>query len=191
MLHLEDSIRDAELIAARLEFGGLVAEIDQVDNWDAFNSALVQQPYDIILCDYNLPGYDGLAALKLAREKQPHTPVIVISGSIGEDEAVKCLHQGATDYLLKGRLERLIPAVSRALNESEQRDQQRRAEEKLRHSEERFRQFAEHSNDAVWIVELNPERIAYVSPAVERIWGLSAAAFSESARVWLAAVHPE
>ena len=128
LLHLEDNPRDAELVAARLEFGGLPLNIDQVNNWEDYTEALAQHFYDLILCDYNLPGYDGLAALKAAREKQPQTPVIVISGSIGEEDAVRCLHLGATDYLLKQRLERLVPAVNRALNEAEQKLQRSRAE---------------------------------------------------------------
>ncbi|HYF36021.1 MAG TPA: response regulator, partial [Prosthecobacter sp.] len=191
LLHLEDNPRDAELVAAKLALCGLPTNIDQVDNWQDYTAALTRQPYDLIRCDYNLPGYDGLAALQAARESQPQTPVIVISGSIGEEDAVRCLHLGATDYLLKQRLERLVPAVNRALSESEQRQQRSHAEELLRDSEIRFQQLAEHSTDAVWITALTPERIIYVSPAVERIWGLTPAQFCESSRVWLAAIHPD
>jgi two-component system, cell cycle sensor histidine kinase and response regulator CckA len=191
ILHLEDNPRDAELIAAKLELDGISAEIFHVSDWDTYTRALETEFHDLILCDYNLPGADGVTALETARKLQPHTPVIMISGSIGEEEAVRCLQLGATDYLIKERMERLVPAVLRALEESQERHQRRRAEKRLRDSESRFRQFAEHSTDAVWLVELNPERIVYVSPAVERIWGLTPAQFAESARVWLAAVHPD
>ena len=87
----------------------------------SFEAALAREPFDLILADYNLPGYDGIAALKWAQATQPDAPVIMISGTLGEEEAVKCLHIGATDYLLKGHLGRLVPAVRRALEEADAR----------------------------------------------------------------------
>jgi len=94
-----------------------------VNSKESFEAALSGDSsgdsFDIILSDYNVPGYDGIAAVMLAREKRPETPVIVVSGTMGEDEAVKYLHVGATDDLLKARLERLVPAVQRAIQEAE------------------------------------------------------------------------
>lgn len=117
MLHLEDSSADARYIKDLLESNGLEAETVVVDNRSALLEALSDR-FDLALCDYNLPGFDGLSALRLIREKQPDVPVIVVSGSIDDEEAVKCLHLGATDYLLKQRMERFIPAVRRALQEA-------------------------------------------------------------------------
>jgi PAS domain S-box-containing protein len=191
ILHLEDNARDAELVEERLQSESIDAELRHVSDWEGYVTALEKEGFDIILCDYNLPGADGVTALQTARKLHPHTPVIMISGSMGEDEAVRCLQLGATDYLLKDRMDRLAPAVRRALEESLERRKLRHAEKRLRDSESRFRQFAEQSTDAVWLVELNPERIVYVSPAVERIWGMPPTQFSEEARAWLAAVHPE
>jgi PAS domain S-box-containing protein len=191
LLHLEDCPRDAELIINRLEAGGLISEIVRVDDQQAFEAALLNQAYDLVLCDYNLPGYDGFAALKQVRKTQPHAPVIIISGSIGEEEAVECLHLGATDYLLKERLERLVPAVKRALAESKVHYARRQAEEKLRDSEERFRQLAEQSSEGFWFVGLNPERTLYVSPALERIWAQPAERYYHEPRAWLDNIHPD
>ena len=184
LLHLEDNPKDAELIHDRLEVAGLASEITRVSNRRGFEAALNNATYHVILCDFNLPDYDGISALSAARASQPDVPVIVISGSLGEEEAVKCLHLGATDYLLKQRLERLPNAVRRAIIAADEQRKRRRAEAELRASEERFRLLAQHSRDGFWFVGLKPERVLYVSPAVELIWGRSAEEFYRDANVW-------
>ena len=131
ILHLEDSPRDAALIENKLVAAGLSCQIIQVDDESGFESALAAGSFDVILCDYNLPDYDGLSALKVAREKHPVTPVMLISGTLGEEEAVKCLQLGATDYLLKQRLDRLPAAVTRALHEAAEHLKRRQAEFEL------------------------------------------------------------
>jgi two-component system, cell cycle sensor histidine kinase and response regulator CckA len=190
LLHLEDNPKDAELIQDRLEVGGLTSSITRVSNRSGFEAALDDASYSLILCDFNLPDYDGLSALSAARAKQPDVPVIVISGSLGEEEAVKCLHLGATDYLLKQRLERLPNAVRRAIIGAEEQRKRRQTEAELRASEERFRLLAQHSRDGFWFVGLRPERVLYVSPAVERIWGQSAERFYEDANAWWEGIDP-
>jgi two-component system cell cycle sensor histidine kinase/response regulator CckA len=121
VLHLEDSARDAEVVRHKLDAGALSCDVLLVNSKDSFEAALRQEPFDLILSDYDLPGYDGVAALKLAQLAQPDVPVIIISGTVGEEEGVRCLHLGATDYLLKDRLDRLVPAVQRAIQEAEAR----------------------------------------------------------------------
>jgi two-component system, cell cycle sensor histidine kinase and response regulator CckA len=143
VLHLEDSPRDAEVVQHKLESGGLGCEIVLVDSKEGFESALARDVYDVILCDHNLPGYDGRSAIKLARERLPLVPVISLSGTLGEEEAVECLKQGATDYVLKQRLERLVPAVKRALQEAEERRARLQAEAASRETEEQFRSMFE------------------------------------------------
>ncbi len=143
VLHLEDSPRDAELIQEKLEVLGLACEIVRVDSKEGFQSALAKDVYDVILCDHNLPDFDGRSALALAREKLPGVPVISLSGTLGEEEAVECLKLGATDYVLKQRLERLVPSVRRALQEVEDRRARREAEAATRESEEQFRAMFE------------------------------------------------
>ena len=131
LLHLEDDPRDAELIRLRLEAAGLSCDILWVSGKEAFESALERKTFDLILSDYNLPGYDGLSALKHVREKQPELPVIMISGGLSEEEAVDCLKAGATDYVLKQRPQRLDTAVRRALVEKDERAARRRAEDEI------------------------------------------------------------
>jgi two-component system cell cycle sensor histidine kinase/response regulator CckA len=190
LLHLEDNANDAELIHDRLEVAGLAREIVWVSNRRGFEQALGLGEYQVILCDFNLPDYDGISALGAAREKQPDVPVIVISGSLNEEEAVKCLHLGATDYLLKQRLERLPNAVRRAIIAADELRKRRQAEAELRASEERFRLLAHHSRDGFWFVGLQPKRVLYVSPAVEEMWGRSAEEFYADADAWCGAIDP-
>src|SRR5664279_4285435 len=119
VLHLEDSPRDADVIRYKLDAEGVSCDITLVRTKDGFEAALTQQTFDLILCDYNLPGYDGISALTYAQRLRPDVPVILVSGTVGDEEAVRCLHLGATDYLLKDRLERLGSAVKRAIQEAE------------------------------------------------------------------------
>ena len=155
VLHLEDSPRDAEVIRHQLEEGGLSCDVLLVDSKDSFEAALTQEPFDLILCDYNLPGYDGISALKYAQQARPDVPVIFISGTVGDEEAVKCLHLGATDYLLKDRLERLVSAVERAIQEAETRRARRLTEEKLQESEQLNRSLVEHLPQRIFVKDLN------------------------------------
>jgi len=111
VLHLEDSLRDAETVRHKLDAQGVVCDIILANSEASCEAALAQEPFDLILSDCRLPGYDGITALKRAQETQPDVPVILISGTVGEEEAVRCLHIGATDYLLRQRLDRLGPAV--------------------------------------------------------------------------------
>ena len=138
VLHLEDSLRDAEVLHDKIRTGGVSADIVLVNSKERFETALAGDSFDLILCDYNVPSYDGISAIKRAQEQQPDTPVIVISGSLGEDEAVKCLHTGARDYLLKQRLDRLAPAVRRAIQEAEERRSRKEAEQALLQRERRL-----------------------------------------------------
>jgi two-component system, cell cycle sensor histidine kinase and response regulator CckA len=143
VLHLEDNAQDAELIQANLERGGLGCKIDLVSGKAEFESALARDMYDVILCDHDLPDYDGRSAIKSARERLPLVPIISLSGTLGEEEAVECLKQGATDYVLKHRIERLVPAVRRALQEVEERRARLQAETASRTCDEQFRAMFE------------------------------------------------
>src|SRR6185295_13126720 len=155
VLHLEDSPRDADVIRHQLEEGGVSCHVLLVDSKDRFEAALTQEPFDLILCDYNLSGYDGLSALTYAQQARPDVPVIIISGTVGDEEAVQCLHLGATDYLLKDRLERLASAVERAIQEAQTRRARRLMEVKLRQSEQLNRTLVEHLPQGVFVKDLN------------------------------------
>jgi PAS domain S-box-containing protein len=131
VLHLEDNPRDADVIRHQLQANGVSCDVLLVDGREGFEAALARQPFDVILCDYSLPDYEGVAALKLAQLVQPDVPVIIISGTVGDEEGVRCLHLGATDYLLKHSLDRLVPAVRRAIGEAEARRAQKGVEAAL------------------------------------------------------------
>jgi len=117
ILHLEDSIKDSELIHSLIESGIDGLEYFLADNEKDFINFLATENIDIILSDYSLPDYNGNEALKFAREKYSHMPFIFVSGAMGEDAAINAMLNGATDYVLKNKLERLVPAIKRALKE--------------------------------------------------------------------------
>lgn len=166
ILHLDDNLFDAELVRGRLKSEGLVCEITWVDRKETFESALKQQVLDIVLCDFNLPCYDGMSAITRVREDRPELPVIVISGTIGEEKAVECLKAGATDYILKQRLQRLGTAVRRALTEKDEQTARRDAEKSLRLAASVYNA----SNEGIMIVDANNSIIA-TNPAFTIITG--------------------
>ena len=143
ILHLEDSPRDAEIIRNHLEANHLAFELTLVDRQSAFENALALEHFDIILCDHNLHDYDGISAIAAALTACPHTPVIMVSGSLSPDEAVACLKKGAIDYLLKDKLERLGPAVRRAVDDQEKRLKLRHAEAALHKQSAELAEFVE------------------------------------------------
>ncbi len=140
ILHLEDSLLDAELIDSTLEAHGIRCEMVRVDNRTGYLSALETGGFDLILADYSLPSFDGVSALDLAKEKCPEVPFIFVSATLGEELAVETLKGGATDYVLKQRLWRLGPSVHRALREVEERIDHRRAQETLHQRERQLRE---------------------------------------------------
>ncbi len=154
ILHLEDNCIDRELIAALLKKGGIECEITAVDTRAEFTEALYENPCHLILADYALPAFDGFAALNLARQLSPRTPFILVSGVLGEELAVEALKNGATDYVLKTHLERLVPAVRRALKEAAERHRLLETQAALYKSEERFRLLVQSIRDyAIYLVD--------------------------------------
>lgn len=139
ILMLEDDEADAELIKYALRKGGLQFSVTRVDSKEAYLARLEQAPPSLILSDYSLPGFNGHDALELALKKCPETPFVFVTGTMGEEVAIETLKSGATDYVLKTRLSRLMPAVNRALREAAHRAEHRRAEEQLRESHEQLR----------------------------------------------------
>ncbi len=128
VLHLEDEPKDSRLVRSTLAADGLDCEFIRVDNEDDFRAAIGRGGFDLILADHSLPAFDGLSALAHARAMCPDIPFICVSGSLGEELAIEALTNGATDYVLKQRLSRLVPAVRRALEESAERAKRRQAE---------------------------------------------------------------
>jgi formate hydrogenlyase transcriptional activator len=135
ILYLEDDPNDAELVHAMLETDGVVCHVTRVETRADFQASLEQDGFDLILADYTLPSFDGISALKIAVEKHPELPFIFVSGTLGEEVAIEALKIGATDYVLKTRLSRILPSVRRALREGLDRAERKSAEEALRRSE--------------------------------------------------------
>lgn len=127
-LLLEDSALDAELVQATLLGGGVESELTLVTTRAEFLSALEMDSFDLILSDYSLPDFDGISALELALRICPEIPFIFVSATLGEELAIEALKNGATDYVLKQRLWRLVPSVQRALREARERRHRRQAE---------------------------------------------------------------
>jgi signal transduction histidine kinase len=144
ILLLEDNSTDADLIHHTLRRGGLSFDMECVDNRNDFVRQLLGPPPDLILSDFSLPGFDGYAALAMALEHCPGTPFIFVTGTMGEEVAIETLKKGATDYVLKHRLSRLVLSVSRALRESKERAERRLAEKRLRESHEQLRSLSVH-----------------------------------------------
>ncbi|HEX8989362.1 MAG TPA: HD domain-containing phosphohydrolase [Rhodocyclaceae bacterium] len=170
VLMLEDEPADAEFAQRELRKGGMLFTSLRVDERNAFLAALDEFRPDIILADYKLPSFDGLAALSLAREKAPKVPFIFVSGAMGEEFAIETLHQGAADYVLKGHLSKLVPAVNRALLDAEEHRRRQEAEASLKESEERFRNMAESAQDGIVIVDAQGA-VNYWNAAAERMFG--------------------
>ena len=135
ILCLEDNPCDRELLEAMLSDEGIPCGFDYATTRREFESALEQNTYDLIISDFSLPSYDGMSALATARKMQTETPFIFVSGTIGEERAVESLKNGATDYVLKDRRDRLVSAVQRALREGHERAERKKLEEQLRQSQ--------------------------------------------------------
>jgi diguanylate cyclase (GGDEF)-like protein len=132
VLLIEDSLDDATLLLKELARGGYQTTHDRVDTADDLNVALDRQSWDLILADFAMPKFNGMTALRLVRDKGLDLPFIFVSGTIGEDTAVEAMKAGANDYVMKGNLKRLVPAVARELREAEGRKARQLAEAMVR-----------------------------------------------------------
>jgi PAS domain S-box-containing protein len=171
ILHLEDSADDAQLVRAVLESDRIPCEVRVVSTPETFRKALEQGGIDLILSDFNIPRYDGLSALKDARKLAPGIPFIFVSGALGEENAIDTLRSGATDYVLKDRLARLVPAVRRALEECAVLRQREQAEAELL----RQQQFLSATLDSIetGIVACDAEgRLSLINRATQELHGI-------------------
>ena len=133
ILLVEDSEDDAALLLRQLRKGGFIPDCRRVDNGHDFEAALLSGSWDIVITDHNLPGYSSEATLAAVQKSGLDMPVIIVSGSIGEEIAVNAMKNGASDYIMKSNLARLVPAVEREMRETMNRRAHRRAQETLRH----------------------------------------------------------
>jgi sigma-B regulation protein RsbU (phosphoserine phosphatase) len=173
-LIVEDSEFDARMLVNVLRQGGYDPATRRVETAEEMKAALTGQPWDIILADYNMPSFDAPHALRLLQESGLDIPFLIVSGGIGEDIAVAAMKAGAHDYLMKGSLARLAPAVERELRDAQVRTARRQAERDLRESELRYRQLWETATDAVLLVD-RELRIHFANPAVQTVFGYTPA----------------
>jgi signal transduction histidine kinase len=189
ILYLEDSDLDADLLAQRLA-RGLRAELVRARDRVEFVAHLTDgRAFQAILSDYHLPDIDGPEALRLAREHRPDVPFLFVSGVLGEDVAVETLKLGATDYLIKSRLERLVPAIERAVVEARVRAEQRAAERAAREASERLSlaQTAARSGVFDWLI---PEGRIVWTPELEDLYGIPRGSFEGTYDDWARRVEP-
>lgn len=181
VLHLEDSELDHELALAYLQRGGLVVDSVRVDTEREFRDALTQ-PWDLILSDFNVPGFSGLRALEIVREQGVLVPFILVSGEIGEDVAVQAMRDGASDYLLKGNMTRLAPAAEHAMAAYDSLRARQRADRELARSRQRVSELAQHLQTSIEM-----ERAAIAREIHDDVGGsLSAVKFDLA---WMARQH--
>jgi PAS domain S-box-containing protein len=168
LLIVEDSEIDVQLLLFQLQDFGYRPAWDRVDDQPGLLAALKRSSWDIVLCDYTLPTYNGLDALATIRKTAPDLPVILVSGTIGEDVAVEAMRAGAYDYLLKDRLTRLGAAVQRSLQEAEQRRARRRMEDRLR-----LLFHAIETSPASIVITDTAGQIQYANPGFTQMTGYS------------------
>jgi PAS domain S-box-containing protein len=171
ILNLEDNADDAMLNQAMVSARWPDCQFTRVDNRANFIAALERKNFELILSDYTIPGFDGGEALALAREKSPETPFLFVSGTIGEDTAIEALKSGATDYVLKHRLMRLIPAVDRALREAAERAERDHAELAMRESEHKYREVFESLGEAAFLADEETGKIIDTNRCAEKMLG--------------------
>ncbi|GIJ48001.1 hypothetical protein Val02_48870 [Virgisporangium aliadipatigenens] len=192
LLLVEDSDDDAVLVVKRLRRAGIDVDYDRVETAAAMAEALDARAPDIVISDNGMPAFSAAAALSLVRDRDLDIPFIVVSGQIGEEAAAALMRAGAHDFVLKGSLARLPPAVDRELGEARVRGERRRAEAALHTAEERFRLVAGNLRDVVFKYRIEPEpALDYVSPAIVDLTGHGPAALYHDPELIFAAVDPQ
>jgi len=171
VLIVEDSEDDALLVIRELECGGYDTTFERVETAEDMTAALEKQSWDIIIADYRLPHFSAPEALELFHQSDLDLPFIVVSGTIGEETAIATMKAGAHDYLMKGNLKRLTPAIERELNEAEVRRQHRQAEEALRASDEQYRDLYENAPCAYFSISAVDGSVLGCNSGALRLFG--------------------
>ena len=170
VLVVEDSEFDARILVNLLRGGGWSVSHRRVENANSLQAALASEVWDLVLADHHLPGFSAPEALAVVQATGLDLPFLIVSGGIEEGVAIAAMKAGAHDFLMKGALGRLVPAVQRELREAAIRAARRRAEDDLRESELRYRSVWENSTDAVLLLDLTGV-IRFASPACAQVFG--------------------
>ena len=178
---VEDSVSDAKLLVHELRRGVDSLEFERVDCIDAMRAALDddERPWDVVISDWSMPSFSGLSALALVAELNLDIPFIIVSGTIGEAVAVEAMRAGAHDYLIKGNLKRLNPAIEREIREARVRAARRSAEVELVKAAQRYRALFDHSPLPTWVCEPDTSKLVAVNEAAIRHYGYSAEEFAQ------------
>jgi len=153
VLFVEDDVDDLELAMRELREAGWDLDWICVDTTDALRTALIDRPWDVVVCDYRLGPFEAPEALRIVREVDDDLPFIVVSGTVGEELAAELMRLGAQDFVMKSNYQRLVPAIIRELDQADTRRRTRVAEEGVLSSEVRFRHIVDAAQDAVIVIE--------------------------------------
>ncbi len=173
VLCVEDNPLDVKLMTENLKKAGYRLTLEAVDKPDLLRARLEQGDYDVVTCDYNLKDWTAIDALEIVKQSGKDVPVVVLSGSLGDEAAVECIKLGATDYVLKDRTARLPVAIQRALEAKADREERRNAELALRQSEEQYRLLFEGNPNPMWVFDAENFAILAVNAAAVRHYGYS------------------
>ncbi len=192
LLIIEDSGDDAQLMVRTIQRGGYDVQFERVETEAALHTALEREQWDLVLCDYTLPRLNAIRALELVKASGQDLPFIIISGSIGEEMAIAALRGGAHDFMLKGNLARLLPAVQRELQEAETRKERRRADAAVQQAETRYRLLVENMPAITYVISAEPPyNTLYISPQIERLLGFAPDEWIADPDLWEKQLHPD
>jgi two-component system cell cycle sensor histidine kinase/response regulator CckA len=194
VLLVEDSPADAELLLHEIRSVDQDVIALRVETADELRRALAREPWDIVLSDYTLPSFDAPAALAIVQDHNPDLPFIIVSGTVGEDVAVTALKMGADDFLVKGKLARLMPAIERELREAdahrERKHRQHALEHDLRQTQAQAAYALEAAGAGVWHLDLQARNVEWSEP-ISVMFGLPSAVVKGSLDVFRQRVHPD
>jgi len=190
---VEDSTDDAALVLGALEAGPFVIESLRVETAEEMKRALARGPWDMVVSDYSLPRFSAAGALTVLGESGQDIPCIIVSGFVGEEAAVELVKAGATDFVAKSNLERLIPASERGLREARVARERRAAVTALQESESRFKAIASNLPGVVFqaICEADGVRMIYVSDGCQALLGVSPSTLMERPEAFVEMIHPD
>jgi phosphoserine phosphatase RsbU/P len=193
VLIVEDSEDDALLLVFELRRGDYSPVARRVESFEAMQQALEEETWDVVISDYVLPGFSGLEALRLVRKSGLDLPFIIVSGKIGEDTAVQAMKEGANDYLIKGNVSRLVPAIEREMQEAEVRRKRREAEAALVRSERRYKRLVAAVTDYIYTVTLKDGSVVRTShgPGCLTVTGYSHEEYVNNPFLWYQMIFEE
>jgi hypothetical protein len=189
-LIVEDSADDEAMLLEELRRGGFEVVHVRVQTAEAMRAALVEQTWDVIISDYSMPTFTGIGALSVLKETGIDIPLIIASGTIGEETAVEALKAGASDFLVKDRLARLIPAIERETREAEGRRARRAAERSLSQTKERMQFALESAGVGIWESDIASGRMSW-SDILEQLHGLPVGAFAGTFDAFIECIHAD